>query len=75
MFMLIHLVCLHALNLSFVLYYHLVYERGGSSEMVILGPAFSYKKFSSYFHVVLLSVLKPKNHKNPCYFICFILVL
>jgi hypothetical protein len=37
-------VYLHALNFSFVLYYHHVYDRGRSNETVILGPAFSHKK-------------------------------
>jgi hypothetical protein len=56
---------LHALSLSFVLYYHHVYERGRSSETVISWPAFSHKKFSSYFYVVLLVVVKPKNSQKP----------
>jgi hypothetical protein len=44
-----HLVWLHALNLSSVLYYHHVYARGRLSETMILSPSFSHKKFSSYF--------------------------
>jgi hypothetical protein len=51
-----HLVCLHALNLLFVLYYHRVYESGRSGETMILGPAFNHKKFS-YLCMILLLVL------------------
>jgi hypothetical protein len=51
-----YIVCLHALKLLFMIYYYHVYERGRSSETVILGPIFSHKKFSSYFYVVLFLV-------------------
>jgi hypothetical protein len=65
-------VCLHALNLLFVLYYHHVYEIGRSSETVILGPAFSHKKFSSYYYDTLLVAVKPENQKNiVTYFVLF----
>jgi hypothetical protein len=49
-----HLVCLHALNFLFVLYYqHIyIYERGISNETMISGPVFNHKKFSSYFYDV-----------------------
>jgi hypothetical protein len=64
-----NIVCLYALNLSFLLYYHHVYKRGRSSETMI--PVLcSHKKVSSYFYAV-----KPENHKNSGYSLCFILVL
>jgi hypothetical protein len=47
---------LHALSLSFVLYYHRGYERGRSSEIAILGLDFSHKKSSSYFYVEYLDL-------------------
>jgi hypothetical protein len=59
MFMLIndYLVCLHAFNLSFVLYYHHIYESGRSGETMIPNLVFNHMKFSSYFCTVLLLVL------------------
>jgi hypothetical protein len=56
-----------------MLYYHHVYDRGRSSETMILGLAFSHKKFFSYFYVVLLAAVKPENHKN--FVTYFVLVL
>jgi hypothetical protein len=40
---------LHALNLSFVLHYHHVYERGRSSETMISGPVLAIRKVFCYF--------------------------
>jgi hypothetical protein len=39
-----YLVSLHALSLLFIFHYHHVYEKGRSSETMILGPVFSHKK-------------------------------
>jgi hypothetical protein len=50
-----HLVCLHAFNLSFVFYYHHVYERGRSSKNIIPDPVLAIRKFRSYFYVVFKS--------------------
>jgi hypothetical protein len=52
----LHLVYLHTFNLSFVLCYPHVYERGGSSENMIPSPVLNHK-FSSYLRSILLSVL------------------
>jgi hypothetical protein len=52
-----HLECLHAFSLSFVLYYHYVYERVRSSKTVIFGLVLAIRKFSSYFYVVLLAAV------------------
>jgi hypothetical protein len=53
----LHLMCLYAFNLLFVLYYHHVYQGGRSGETMIPIPAFNHKKFSSYFSSILLLVL------------------
>jgi hypothetical protein len=53
---------LHALNLSFIIYYHYVYERGRSSENMN-SLAFNHKKFSSYFCTILLLLLQ--TYKSP----------
>jgi hypothetical protein len=57
-------VCLRALNLLFVVYYHHVYERGRSSENMNPGPVLSIRKFPSYFYDVLLAGVKPENHET-----------
>jgi hypothetical protein len=51
-----HLVYLYALNLTFVLYYHHVYERDRLTKNMIPSRVFNHKKFYNYFCTVLLSV-------------------
>jgi hypothetical protein len=58
---------LHALNLLFVHYYHLIYERERSSEPMIPGTILAIRKVLCYLHVILLSVILYKNHKNKGY--------
>jgi hypothetical protein len=71
-FMPINYILSVCMLLSFVLYYYHVYERGRSSETMILSPDFSHKKFSSYFMLFYIQYLKPENHKNlVTYFVYF----
>jgi hypothetical protein len=70
-----HLVYLHTLNLSFVLYYRHIYERERSSENVITGPVLAIRKLLVIFMLFYMVLLNLKNHKNSGYSLCFILVL
>jgi hypothetical protein len=59
-----HLVCLHALSLSFFLYCHHAYESGRSSETMMLGPVLAIIKFLLTFMLFYFQFLNPKNHKT-----------
>jgi hypothetical protein len=63
---LLHLVYLNALNLSFVLYYHHVYERGRSGETMILSPVSIIRSSLVTFALFYFQYFKPKNHHKPC---------
>jgi hypothetical protein len=50
-------------------------REGDQVKLMIPGPVLIIRKFPSYFYVILLVAVKPENHKNLCYALCFILVL
>jgi hypothetical protein len=66
-------VCIHAFNLSFMLYYHLLYERGRSIKSMIPGPVLAIRKVSCYLHVLSFYFLH-KNHKTHRLLILFCFV-
>jgi hypothetical protein len=59
-----HLMYLHALSLSSVLYCHYVYERGRSSETMIPGPILPLRKFLVTFMLFYFQFLKSKITKT-----------
>jgi hypothetical protein len=50
-------------------------KEGDQAKPMIPSHVLIIRKLSSYFYVVLLAVVKPKNHINIFYSLCFILVL
>jgi hypothetical protein len=62
---------LNALNLSFVLYYYHVYERGRSGETMTLSPVLIIRRSLVTFALYYFQYFKPKNHKKTLFFVSF----